>query len=340
MEDIPLPIDDLSSRAPLTSVTDFSLPKSMEDNTVPVQNGQHSLRQKLSSYLVALRPWSFTASLCPVALGSCLVYKALGTFNVWIFATTCICALSVHAAGNLVNTYFDYVKGVDSKKSDDRTLVDHVLTPNDVVTMGAVSYCVGCACFMLLTFLSPSPMEHIALIYFGGLSGSFLYTGGLGLKYIALGDILIFLTFGPVTVLFAYIAQGGKLCAAPLLYAIPLALNTEAILHANNTRDMDNDREAGIITLAILLGKNGSYLLFVFLLFSPFISFAFLAVNFTKWFFLPLITLPFAFAAERQFRKGLLAHMPQTIAKLNLKLASCFICACALAEKSFLPQLV
>lgn len=38
----------------------------------------------------------------------------------------------VHCAGNVVNTYFDYVKGIDNRKSDDRTLVDHILTIDEV----------------------------------------------------------------------------------------------------------------------------------------------------------------------------------------------------------------
>ena len=192
---------------------------------------------KLSPYFIALRPWSYTASFSPVALGACLFYKSYGSFNVLIFFLTCISALSVHAAGNLVNTYYDYTKGIDTKKSDDRTLVDQLVSPNDVSTMGAISYIIGCFGFLSLSYISPTPMEHIALLYFGGLSSSFLYTGGLGLKYIALGDLVIFLTFGPVTVLFAYIAQGGPLSIFPLWYALPLALNTESILHANNSRD-------------------------------------------------------------------------------------------------------
>lgn len=40
----------------------------------------------------------------------------------------------VHCAGNVVNTYFDYVKGIDNRKSDDRTLVDHILTIDEVTT--------------------------------------------------------------------------------------------------------------------------------------------------------------------------------------------------------------
>lgn len=41
----------------------------------------------------------------------------------------------VHCAGNVVNTYFDYVKGIDNRKSDDRTLVDHILTIDEVSEM-------------------------------------------------------------------------------------------------------------------------------------------------------------------------------------------------------------
>jgi len=85
--------------------------------------------------------------------------------------------------------------------------VDQLLAPTDVATLGAVCYLTGCVGFLVLSLLSPTPLHHLALIYFGGLSASFLYTGGLGLKYVALGDVAVILTFGPVTVLFAYMSQ-------------------------------------------------------------------------------------------------------------------------------------
>ena len=307
------------------------------------QNGmsnpvQFVRKTPLSSYVVALRPWSFTASMTPVTLGSCLAYKAIGTFNVWIFMTVCITALAVHAAGNLVNTYCDFMKGVDTPKSgDDRTLVDRILNPNDVATLGGVLYCIGCAGFVVLVIISPAPMEHLALIYFGGLSGSFLYTGGLGLKYIAMGDVAIFLTFGPITVLFAYMAQGGELCWLPMLYTVPLALNTMCILHANNTRDMESDKRAGIVTLAIMLGRGGSYVLFAFLLFVPYLMFGLLTLHFTKWFSLPWMTIFIALRFEKSFRSGDLTKLPTKQAKLNLLLGFLFVVSLTFAKKEDLP---
>lgn len=136
------------------------------------------MRQKCAAYVLALRPWSFSASLTPVALGSALAYKLEGSVDLLILMVCAVAVLVVHGAGNLVNTYYDFSKGIDHKKSDDRTLVDEILEPQDIVMFGALLYSLGCLCATLLYFLSTLRLEHLALIYFGGLSSSFLYTGG------------------------------------------------------------------------------------------------------------------------------------------------------------------
>ena len=298
-----------------------------------------SQQSGLSCYLIALRPWSLPASLIPVALGSCLAYKSQDVFSLPILLTTVLTALCVHAAGNLVNTYFDFFRGIDTKKSDDRTLVDSILQPNDVARLGGILYIAGCVGFAVVNFLSTAKIEHLALIYFCGLSSSFLYTGGLGLKYIAMGDILIVLTFGPLSVVFSYLSQTGQLSLAPLLYALPMALNTEAILHSNNTRDVEGDRQAGAITLAIILGRTGSYILFSFLLFTPYIIFIIIGIHFSCWILLPAVSIIIAFRIEKQFRRGDLANLPQQVAKLNLVMGLLYIIALFLSDWRTLPSM-
>lgn len=135
-------------------------------------------KQKCASYVLALRPWSFSASLTPVVLGSALAYRSAGTLDLVVFLMCAVAVLAVHGAGNLVNTYYDFSKGIDHKKSDDRTLVDRILEPQDVVRFGVLLYTLGCVSAGCLYFLSKLRLEHMALIYFGGLSSSFLYTGG------------------------------------------------------------------------------------------------------------------------------------------------------------------
>ncbi|KAK9718692.1 UbiA prenyltransferase family [Popillia japonica] len=268
---------------------------------------------KISSYFTALRPWSLSASLMPTLLGSAIAYKYSNNadFNYLTFILTIFTVLCVHGAGNLVNTYYDFKKGIDDRKSDDRILVDHILTIDEVTTLGGLLYLMGSIGFALLILISPARLEHLALVYFGGLSSSFLYTGGIGLKYIAL----------------------GRLEWATIYYAIPLALNAEAILHSNNTRDSEDDKKAGIVTLAILIGRTASHVLYAFFLFTPYIMFAVISMKYSKWFLLPLVTLPNAFKIEKQFRANKLHLVPKKTAKLNLCLGILYVLACTFTKQ-------
>ncbi|XP_026571650.1 ubiA prenyltransferase domain-containing protein 1 [Pseudonaja textilis] len=313
-----------------------SLPNSeTTDERAPFSSWPH----KCTSYVLALRPWSFSASLTPVALGSALAYRSQGTLDLGLLVGSAVTVLAVHGAGNLVNTYYDFSKGIDHKKSDDRTLVDQILEPQDVVRFGVFLYTLGCISAACLYCFSTLKLEHLALIYFGGLSSSFLYTGGIGFKYVALGDVVILITFGPLAVMFAYALQVGYLSISPLLYAVPLALSTEAILHSNNTRDMESDRQAGIVTLAILIGPTLSYVLYNSLLFLPYLIFCVLATRYTVSMALPLLTLPMAFSLERQFRSQSFLKIPQRTAKLNLLLGLFYVFGILLAPPGSLPKL-
>lgn len=68
-------------------------------------------------------------------LGAVISYRTdkPGSFS-WIILILNVFTIAlVHCAGNVVNTYYDYVKGIDNRKSDDRTLVDHLLTTDEVM---------------------------------------------------------------------------------------------------------------------------------------------------------------------------------------------------------------
>ncbi|XP_053610251.1 ubiA prenyltransferase domain-containing protein 1 homolog [Plodia interpunctella] len=300
--------------------------------TVPARNPLIKMR----TYVLALRPWSLSASLLPTLLGAALAYRLPGeTGFSWLTLLLTLCTvILVHGAGNVVNTYFDFVKGIDNRKSDDRTLVDHILSVDEIVSLGAILYFAGCAFFVPLIISSPARMEHLALVYFGGLSSSFLYTGGIGLKYIALGDILVLVIFGPVSVVFSFLAQTGRVDWQIISYAVPLALNTEAILHSNNTRDLETDCKAEIVTLAILIGRTASYFLYAFLLFIPYIMFVVASVRCSFWFLLPILTLPRAFEIERRFRNpDTMRCVPRQTARLNFYFGMLYMISCLFAKR-------
>lgn len=280
----------------------------------------HSLRQRftkaLSVYVLALRPWSFSASLIPVVLGGALSWRETSNFSFLTLLFTTIVVISVHGAGNLVKTYHDYPNVNDEKQ---------MFTSQGIVQVGALLYFLACLGLLGVKYSSPAKIEHLAFLFFGGLSGSFIYTGGISSKYHSLGDLVIVITFGPVAVLFSYVAQCGQLSFKPLLYAVPLALNTEAILHSENARDLERDKGDGVVTAATILGPGGSYAFYLFLLFTPYIIFSVMLAKGSLGFVLPLVTLRAAFDLEKCFRERNMGTIPSRTARLNTYLGIMYV---------------
>ena len=324
----------------------------------PTLNSPHQSPGLLS----ALRPWTFTASTTPVILGAVLSFRSEGVFRPDLLLITVGAVLSVNGAGNMVNSYFELIRktrpqpaqpgGVGDVQREDRgeSLRRRQLTgegkdgpaidtsnadevdPSKLVNFAAYLYFFGMICLWMLITFSSAKSEFLAGLFFGGLSSSFVYTGGVGLKYYILGDILVMFTFGPLAVLFSFLVQSGTLPLGPLLLALPLAISTEAILHSKHIRDMEADKCANTVSLAVLLGKQGSYFLFTMLLFLPYLIFVIFGTQYSLALGLPVLTMPYAFQLERKLREqGSSRVISVSAAKLNLAMSLLFIIGCLFA---------
>jgi 1,4-dihydroxy-2-naphthoate octaprenyltransferase len=100
----------------------------------------------------------------------------------------------------------------------------------------------------------------------GVFVGIFYQIKPVGLKYRALGDLSVFIAFGPLLSLGAYFVQTGTVSFLPAAAAIPVGLIVIAIVHANNFRDLMEDEVSGYKTLAALLGAKGSSIYYTLLL--------------------------------------------------------------------------
>lgn len=140
-------------------VTTETTTTNTKNATITTNASSAAAFMKLKTYLLALRPWSLSASLVPTLLGSALAYRSsTPQFNFLTFILTIFTILTVHGAGNLVNTYYDYVKGIDNRKSDDRTLVDHILSKDEVKLQQK-------KCFSLLSyFINISIAEKVVAV--------------------------------------------------------------------------------------------------------------------------------------------------------------------------------
>eukprot|EP01102_Stenamoeba_stenopodia_P015631 TRINITY_DN534_c0_g3_i2.p1 TRINITY_DN534_c0_g3~~TRINITY_DN534_c0_g3_i2.p1 ORF type:complete len:382 (-),score=56.24 TRINITY_DN534_c0_g3_i2:151-1254(-) len=262
--------------------------------------GGSNKKATLKEFVIALRPWSFTASVVAVLLGSSVAWKhsqlssSEERFSFVTFVLTMVGALSIHAAGNLTNTYFDYRSGLDQKKTaGDRTLFDTNVRPKQVLALAIGFYLISLLVGNYFVYRTATATrgnmnkvgELLGVCFLGGLLAFFYTAGPVRLKHRALGDVAIFLCFGPLLVEGTYFLQrfqfsfqtslhGSTTSSAALWLSVPIGCVTEAILHVNNARDVEADTRAHALTVARLLGPKLSVLAFVGLIWGPYLLLA------------------------------------------------------------------
>ena len=224
----------------------------------------------------ATRAFSFPASIVPVLLGAALAARGYGAaqtnFDALAFALTLVGALLAHAGGNVWNDYFDFRRGVDTRpEHGSGVLTRRLLTPVQMRNFGVALLAGAALCGVLIVARRPAALSLVVPLALVGAACAVLYAATL--KRFALGDLIIMTAFGFGLTLGAYgvqtpVASGGQI-GRILLLSLPLTLLVDAILHANNIRDADDDGASGVLTLARALGPRGSAVLQAVLVFGP-----------------------------------------------------------------------
>jgi 1,4-dihydroxy-2-naphthoate octaprenyltransferase len=224
----------------------------------PVSSAAPSTGQpdsRLKAWYKAARPRSLTATYIPLTLAAVIALDK-GVFDLLRFVLSLIAALLLQIGANLVNEYFDYIRGADSEKQAGMGMVikDAVLTPRAVLYGAIATVGSGIILGLILTVMS-GPV--LLLIGLGGVLVVVLYTAGpVPLAYIGLGEVAVFVFMGPLMVLGAYYVMSRELSWTPVLASLPVACLVAAILHANNVRDLEADRAVSKRTLAVIFGRN------------------------------------------------------------------------------------
>ncbi len=223
----------------------------------------------LPLWIAATRAWSFPMTAISVTLGS-FAALAVTPFRWGHYFVVMVGMILVHAATNMINDYFDVRHGVDRPDSPTaryrhHPLVAGTLRQRDVLAAVLAAYGVAAAIGIGLVALCGWYVLFAAGV---GLLASLFYTAGpVRYKHHALGEVSVFLMWGPLMVSGAFAVQVGGTgsLARPLLLSLPQGLWVALVLFANNLKDIDYDARVRVTTLATYLGKQKSLRLFVVL---------------------------------------------------------------------------
>lgn len=201
----------------------------------------------------------------PLAAGAMLigatVAKSEHRFDNTLLVLSLLTAFLLQILSNLANDYGDFIHGVDGKERTDRALSSGKMNTNRMKMYLFINIILALSSGIGLLWKAREisgtsfwPMFVLGILC---ILGAVFYTmGKKPYGYYALGDLSVFIFFGPVAVMGSAYLYTGEILNEAILPSIFSGFVSAGVLNVNNIRDITSDREAGKRSLAMLLGNN------------------------------------------------------------------------------------
>jgi len=221
----------------------------------------------LQIWFMAARPQTLFASVAPVLMGTAMAFGD-GVHHFPTALVALVGAIAIQIGTNLVNDYGDFKRGADTANRLGPTRVTQagLVTPKAMITAIAITFFIAITMSILLIQRAGMPIVIISIL---AIISAIIYTAGpFPLAYRGLGELFVFIFFGPVAVAGTYYVQSLEMNLAVILAGVAPGLLSAAILVVNNIRDINEDRVSGKKTLVVRFGLSFAiyeYLFFLFL---------------------------------------------------------------------------
>lgn len=209
------------------------------------------------AWILATRPRTLSAAAAPVVAGAGFA-AADGVFDRLPALAALVGALLIQIATNLANDYYDFRKGGDTgdRLGPVRVTQAGILAPGAVFRGMVITLGLATLVGAYLAWVAGWPVIAIGLV---SMLMGVCYTGGpYPLSYHGLGDVFVFVFFGPVATATTYYVQAGVWSPGAILAGAGLGAFSTAMLVVNNLRDRETDAAAGKRTLAVRFGDTFS----------------------------------------------------------------------------------
>ncbi|MDR1871962.1 MAG: prenyltransferase [Deltaproteobacteria bacterium] len=294
--------DDLAS-LPYSHIQDPPDSGPLSDQNPGLSTTKNTRANLFKVWVQASRAPFFIATVFPLALGFTAAYKFTGEAKVGLFILILLASFLVHLATNLANDYFDYSLGVDTKDTlgGSRVIQDGLITLGQLKLAIALCYIVS---FILAIIIVKTNVILWVLVAFAALSSFFYVAPPIKYGHRALGELSVFINMGLIMTLGTQMALTGSFIKETVALALPISFMVAGILYFQSIPEIETDPLAAKVTLAVILGKEGSYL--VYLLWWPVIWLLLITLylaNLVAWpALLGLLSCPLHVAALHRFK--------------------------------------
>ena len=244
-------------------------------------------------WLAAIKPPMYSVAIIPIWVGTAVAFAENRIIHQAIFSTFLMSAILIIAWLNLSNDVFDSETGIDENKA--HSLVN--LTGNKALIFWLSNFFLAVGILGILAIAWwQRDFTVIALVLLCCALGYSYQGPPFRLGYQGLGEIICFVTFGPMAVAAAYYSQAQTWSMTCLAASIIVGIATSVILFCSHFHQVKDDAAAGKRSPIVRLGtKRGAKLLLwlgssIYALTGLFV----LLGIFPVWTLLTLLSLPFA----------------------------------------------
>ena len=255
----------------------------------------------LSKWFVATRSAVGRITLYSGFIGGLFAWQYMHAagkpFNYLIWIVLILGLFIAHGTNNLINDYIDFSRGIDKDNYFRTQYGVHPLAQGfwDKPThlrwffvSGALAVLAGVVA-MLFTHFAP------VVLWLFGFGAFFLLFYTFPLKYLGIGELSIFLIWGPLMIAGVYFVLTGVWSWAVTLASIPIGATVVTINLGKHTDKLREDKLKHVNTLPVLVGETAAryitmsaiilayvitlYLVFVTHFFTPFMLLVFFAIK-------------------------------------------------------------
>ncbi|MDY6951888.1 MAG: 1,4-dihydroxy-2-naphthoate octaprenyltransferase [Thermodesulfobacteriota bacterium] len=256
----------------------------------------------MNTYVKAMRLPFLTGSLIPVILAGAFSYLH-GSFQVLPLIIIMIGVGSLQVAANLINDYYDD-PGTDRINlhptpfsGGSRVIQDNLMEAKTVWAMAMGFFVLGTACGV---WLALTGRPFVVVIGLMGFLAGYLYSAApISFMSRGLGEMTIFMAFGPLITWGTYYVMTGLLTWQAFALGIPLGFLITAVIWINQFPDCEADRKAGKRNWVVRLGRHRSRLIYHILMLGPYaVVLYWVLAGKGSWLYLAvLLTMPLALKA-------------------------------------------
>ncbi|WP_447004600.1 1,4-dihydroxy-2-naphthoate polyprenyltransferase [Saccharothrix isguenensis] len=260
----------------------------------------------VAQWISGTRPRTLPNSIAPVLVGAGAADHIDGFNPTWSLLALAV-AVALQVGVNYANDYSDGIRGTDADRVGPFRLVGSgAANPKAVRTAAFAALGVASLTGLVLIFLS----GRYWMVAFGAVcvAAAWFYTGGRKpYGYSGLGELAVFLFFGPAAVLGTLYVQTGEITGIGIGGAIAMGAFSTGVMVANSLRDIPTDIRAGKRTLSTILGDKDSRRLYLALVAIPFVITPVLGLR-VPLALLGFLALPLVILGARHVVKGRTGH--------------------------------